>query len=413
MPGTANRTRVLFVAEAVTLAHVARPAALARSLDPERYEVIFASADRFRSLLGDLPFPVRTIESIEQSKFAENLAHGRPLHDEETLRSYVRADLALLGDVNPHVVVGDLRQSLSISARVAGVPFVTILNAYWSPYARQRYTVPEVRATRVLGVRLADEAFHLLCRVIMASHCRPMNRVRRENGLPSIGHDLRRMYADADYVLYADAAEMIPTFDLPDTHRFAGPVLWSPALNPPAWWDQVPTDRPCIYVTPGSSGASTILGSVFEALAEEPVTVLAAAADVRAAAAPPNAFTAKYLPGVQAARRSSLVISNGGSPTSQQALSEGVPVLGIASNMDQHLSMSYVEQTGAGIALRSEHATPANVRAAVRRLLAEPSFRSSAQRIAGIYAAYCPGATLDELLSRIPRRFARPAYGGA
>ena len=44
------RPRILFVAEAVTLAQVVRLATLARGLDPARYEVHFASA-RFDELV--------------------------------------------------------------------------------------------------------------------------------------------------------------------------------------------------------------------------------------------------------------------------------------------------------------------------------------------------------------------------
>lgn len=49
-PGlAARRRRILFVAEAVTLAHVVRPFALAQSLDPSRYEVHFACDPRYNS----------------------------------------------------------------------------------------------------------------------------------------------------------------------------------------------------------------------------------------------------------------------------------------------------------------------------------------------------------------------------
>lgn len=57
-PGlAARRRRILFVAEAVTLAHVVRPFALAQSLDPSRYEVHFACDPRYNQLLGPLHFP--------------------------------------------------------------------------------------------------------------------------------------------------------------------------------------------------------------------------------------------------------------------------------------------------------------------------------------------------------------------
>ena len=49
-----RRRRILFVGEAVTLAHVARPFALARSLDAARYDVQFACDPRFMSDVRDL-----------------------------------------------------------------------------------------------------------------------------------------------------------------------------------------------------------------------------------------------------------------------------------------------------------------------------------------------------------------------
>jgi UDP:flavonoid glycosyltransferase YjiC (YdhE family) len=39
-----ERKKILFVAEAVTLAHVGRPLALAQMLDRQRYDVHFACA---------------------------------------------------------------------------------------------------------------------------------------------------------------------------------------------------------------------------------------------------------------------------------------------------------------------------------------------------------------------------------
>ena len=45
--GFTGKPRILFVAEAVTLAHVARPAVLAQSLDRDVYEVFFATDLRY------------------------------------------------------------------------------------------------------------------------------------------------------------------------------------------------------------------------------------------------------------------------------------------------------------------------------------------------------------------------------
>ncbi len=160
-PGlAARRRRILFVAEAVTLAHVVRPFALAQSLDPSRYEVHFACDPRYNQLLGPLPFRHHAIHTIPSERFFGNLTQGR-FYAMRTLRKYVEADLRVLDEIAPDLVVGDLRISLSVSARLAGIPYIAIANAYWSPYAQRRFPLPDVIWTRLFGVRLVKLLYRL------------------------------------------------------------------------------------------------------------------------------------------------------------------------------------------------------------------------------------------------------------
>jgi UDP:flavonoid glycosyltransferase YjiC (YdhE family) len=94
------------------------------------------------------------------------------------------------------------------------------------------------------------------------------------------------------------------------------------------------------------------------------------------------------LPGELAARRSALVISNGGSTTGYQALAQGTPVLGIPYNLDQYLAMQGIERAGAGLALRAGSVTVPEVRAAVALLLARSDYRERAREIARALRRY-------------------------
>jgi UDP:flavonoid glycosyltransferase YjiC (YdhE family) len=394
----ASRTKVLLFAEAVTLAHLARPVALASRLDPRRYEVLLAAADRYSSLRRGLPFPVRPIRSIPGEEFLNNLARGRPVYSEATLRSYIKDDLAVIREFGPDVVVGDFRLSLSVSARLAGVPYLAIANAYWSPYARQRYTVPSLPMVRWLGVPAAQAVFRAARPLAFALHTRPLNRVRRGHGLRSLGLDLRRIYTDADQVLYADVPELVPAPGLPPNHHFLGPVLWSAPAALPPWWDRLDADRPVVYVTLGSSGSDALLPAVLEALAGLPVVVIAATLGRPLPPFPANVLTADFLPGEAAAARSRLVVCNGGSPTAHQALAAGTPVLGLAGNLDQFLSMSAVARAGAGLRLRADTADLGAVRDAASRILSESSFQESAASLAKTFAAYDAPARFQAVL---------------
>src|SRR5262249_26214004 len=117
MPEPASRRpRILFVAEAVTLAHVARPIALAQTLDPNRYEVHVACDPRYQALLSPLTDSWHPLHSIPSPQFLQALAKGQPVYNTDTLRGYVGDDLQLLQEIRPDLVVGDFRLSLAVSA---------------------------------------------------------------------------------------------------------------------------------------------------------------------------------------------------------------------------------------------------------------------------------------------------------
>ena len=400
-----ERKKILFVAEAVTLAHLARPLALAQMLDRQRYAVHLACAPGHEAFLTGSDAQLSLIQSIPSAQFLAALAAGKPVYEEATLQAYVDEDLRLLSAVRPDVVVGDFRISLSVSARLANVPYVALSNAYWSPYVRQHYTVPSLPMSKLLPIPLANALFLAVRPLAFALHTRPLNKVRLHHGLPSLGYDLRRIYTDGDRTLYADIPEMFPAQAMPYSHSYLGPVMWSPPMELPEWWGAIPESRPVVYVTLGSSGQGALLPRVLAALASLPVTVIAATAGNAAPSPlPANARVANYLPGEAAARRASLVICNGGSPTSQQALAAGVPVLGIAGNLDQFLNMSGVVAAGAGILLRADRFDGDAVCAAAVKLIDSAEARSQAGRLGQLFRNYQPGSYLDAVLREMTGR---------
>src|SRR6266508_3174878 len=175
--------KALFIAEGVTLAHVGRSIRLGSILQREGIDVELACDRRYARFLTGLDFPVRSIRSILSDTFLDALARGRPVFSTETLRAYVSDDLSLLGSVKPDVVIGDFRLSLSVSARVAGVPYVNVTNAYWSPYARPRFRMPSLAFARHVSPKIGDIVFSAARSLAFASHALPMNRVRRAYGL--------------------------------------------------------------------------------------------------------------------------------------------------------------------------------------------------------------------------------------
>jgi UDP:flavonoid glycosyltransferase YjiC (YdhE family) len=398
------RRRILLFAEAVTLAHVARPLWFARGLDRHRCEVAIAASKRVVTHLTAEGVQWLELDSIEPAVFLAALVAGKPLYDAATLRRYVGADRALIDAFRPDLVVGDFRLSLSISARLAGVPYVSLSSAYWSPhYTPPRWPVPTLPITRALPIAVAQALFGAARPFAFAAHCGPLNAVRRHTGLPPLPRDLRRVYTDADWVAYTDLPELFPTTGLPPTHRFVGPALWQPAQPLPAWWAQVPTDRPAVYVTLGSSGDATLMPAIAESLAALPVSVLLATAGAPAPSArPPNVFAAPYLPGLQASARAQLVVCNGGNLTAYQAVAGGAPVLGLCGNLDQYLNMQAFERAGAGRTLRADRFSPTELRRSVEAMLGDAALRRAAATLQAACARHgasgAPARLVDDIL---------------
>lgn len=397
-----NKHKILFFAEAVTLAHVARPVALLDSLNSEKYHIDFACDNRYQKLFPALKVDHHDLYTIPSEKFLQALTKGSPVYDSNTLKRYVQNDLEIIESVAPDVIVGDFRLSLAVSARLAKIPYITVSNIYWSPFVKISYPIPVHPMVNMVGVGLAQILFNLSRPIIFAYHCLPMNKVRKYYGLPSLGYDIRKLYTEADHTLYADIPELFEATKLPANHHFIGPIIWSPEIKQPKWWDKISNNKPIIYVSLGSSGAIDLLPVVFKALENCPAQVMVATAGRRDfKQESQNVFLTDFLSGHDACSIADLVICNGGSPSTQQALFHGVPIIGIVSNMDQHLNMSALEKIGAALKLRADTVDVNSLRDAVNKILSLESYVEKAKDLKDKMAMSQKTSPFEKIISEL------------
>ncbi|MCV2368716.1 glycosyltransferase [Roseateles oligotrophus] len=395
--------KILFVAEAVSLAHVARPSILARSLDREKYEVVFASNEQFKICTENSDWQTYPVESISPELFMQRLAKGQPVYTEHELAAYVAADIRMLEAVRPDAVVGDFRLSLAIAARLLKVPLFIICNAYWSAFAAdQRMHAPDLPAAKIIGFPIFDRVFRLVWPFASRLHCIPINRVRKKYGFKPY-RSIREYYGDGDVVMYSDTPGLVPaTANLPPTHHYIGPIVWSPSMALPAWWaEAMAIERPRAYITLGSTGSVDLLPEIVAACLEEGLLCLVATAGRgQYTSDSPWVFTAPFLPGDLAAAAASLVICNGGSPTTHQALQQGVPVLGICSNLDQVMNMSGIKRSGAGIGMRAGEFSRSGARKVISILQGGSYFKFKTSALALDFNLLNSAQQFTQLLAR-------------
>jgi UDP:flavonoid glycosyltransferase YjiC (YdhE family) len=383
-----TRRRILFFTENITLAQVVRLATLARGLPIDTYEVHFACSEFDPLVFEGTTFQRWPVYTIDREQGFKSLAKGERMYDVRTLERYVADELRIMEQVQPDVVVGDFRLSLSVSAPLAKVHSASLINAYWSPYAvRDGFPVPDHPIVRLVGVERAAKYFPQALPKVFAHFAAPLNAVRKRHGLPeheSLPHQL----CFGDSVLYPDIPELCPLQAPPPNHHFLGAVQWSPSVAAPSSLSQADTQLPLVYVTLGSSGDVAALPTVLEGLEGLPIRgVLSTAGRVAPTRVPTGFQVAEYLPGELLAQQALFVITNGGSSSGYQALAAGVPVLGIPSNLDQYLAMQAITRAGAGLSLRSGGLTAEQVKKAAVRLLDAPAIKRAAEGLALHFAA--------------------------
>jgi UDP:flavonoid glycosyltransferase YjiC (YdhE family) len=383
------KIKILLVAENVTLAQVVRLTVLGKSLPKDQYEVHFACSSFDPLVFAGSDFVQHELWTLPQADVFKALKGGRRLYELRTLSRYVEDELRLIDLVQPDLIVGDFRLSLSVSAELRGVPWATLINAYWSPYAlRAKIPVPDHPIIRWLGEAMTERYFPQAIPRVFAHFAAPVNQLRRRHRLPEIG-SLLAVLTHADHTLYPDDPELLPLASTPSSHRFLGPVLWAPDVPLPELPAPTagPGAKPLIYVTLGSSGEVEVLPLVIEALADMPVQALVATAGrAELPALPANVRAAAFVPGDRVAALASVVVSNGGSTTGYQALAAGTPICGLPSNLDQYLTTQALTRAGAALEVKARLANVAQIRAALERLLADPSYREAAERARTRYA---------------------------
>ena len=313
---------ILFFAEAVTLAHIARCIALANEIHKSGNYIISIAADnRYDEIIGPLPFQRIPLHSISSQYFAKKLAQGLPIYNVQTLTDYVNDDLRIIDEIKPDFIIGDFRLSLAISSRIKKIPYATLTNAYWSPYADIIYPIPEMPLTKIFGITIAQKIFDVVRPFVFKLHTLAFNKVCKKFRHPLLGYDLREVYTHADYTLYADLESFVPMKAFPSNHIFIGPVLWSAKVPLPEWWGTLPTDKPIIFVTLGSSGDSSLLPIILETLSHMSVTVLCVTAKKsKLEKTYSNVFISEFLPAELAVKKADIVICNGGSPMVYQSI---------------------------------------------------------------------------------------------
>jgi MGT family glycosyltransferase len=192
----------------------------------------------------------------------------------------------------------------------------------------------------------------------------------------------------------------IESFEYPDSNskvQYIG-ALPTPAGQPtlPEWWQHLDRTKRLLLVTQGTVANrdfGQVIAPALVALGgREDVTIIVTTGgqpvESIPVAIPSNARIVSFLPYALIMPEIDLLITNGGYGTVNMAISHGIPIISAGLTEDKEEVSAHVQWSGAGIDLRTNHATPEAIRHAVDEIFTQPGYRARAQQLSLEFATH-------------------------
>jgi MGT family glycosyltransferase len=210
------------------------------------------------------------------------------------------------------------------------------------------------------------------------------------NGRPPV-RDLFELFDRCTEVLVLTS----PSFDFSSPHIPANVHFVGPQLDDPAWAAEAgdwrpPGEAPLVLVATSSiyQDQVDLLRRVATALGGLPVRgvlTTGRAVDPAEVPAPANVRVVRAAPHRAVLPEAAAVVTHAGHGTALKSLAAGVPLVCMPMGRDQKDNTVRVLRLGAGVRV-SRKAEPAEIAAAVRRVLDEPGYADAARRFAEVLA---------------------------
>jgi MGT family glycosyltransferase len=234
-----------------------------------------------------------------------------------------------------------------------------------------------------------------------------VDRVRQRYSLPALDCSVTEFAARMPLYLVPSTREYdYQRSDLPASVHYVGPCLWDKpsSTSTPEWLKPLGVTRPLVYVTEATVGTGEpfLLKAAARALQDMPVDVVMTTGRQRdpteLGVLASNIRVEAYVPQSDLLPKAAVMVTVGGSGGVLAALQAGVPLVVAPTEWDRPENAQRVVEAGAGLRVAAERCTPKRLRAAVERVLHEPSFRRNAECLREVCTRYGGPARAAQLL---------------
>ncbi len=351
--------------------------ALGGALQKRGHRVVFETWEKWRDVLDEAGIEFHAAE--EYRVFAPSAGDGPSAGDAAV------ALAPLMEEIRPDVVVNDiLTLAPALAAEKAGVPWATLIPHVFPEHAPGLpfFAFGGARIPRSFIGRWLWSAPVPMLEAGLRQGRDELNGEREKAGLPPT----ERFHGGT-----SEGLAMVATYpQLEYPRAWPGHVHVTGPMEFETAYEEVELpegDGPLILVAPSTAQdpECRLVRVALEALADEPVRVLATTnghMPREGIEVPANARLYGWLSYSQAMAAADLVVCHGGHGTVARALGAGVAVLCCPAVGDMAENGARVGWAGVGLALPWRLLGRGSLRVAVRRIIADGSFRERAREIA-------------------------------
>ena len=375
--------KIIFAVAGYNLAETGRHIEIARACR-ELFDIIFISyGGEFENLIEKEGF---TLKRMEPRLTEKQLQHVRKALSGETLNTVgyftakemeprVKNEIAFFKEIEPACVLTGWCQSVLVSTRAAGVPFINVLHStsITEYYQAGLQTLPDRRDFAFLHRLFSEEKLNRWVSNMvlkMKLPAKPFNRLAKQFGLKQFNNFIEVI--EGDHTLLADIPEWVGHSEIRPNLHYIGPLPFRLDKGIPKEIVEMPKDRPIVYFAMGSSGKPQLIADIMEGFRGKPYRVIAPVEshikdmnlDI-----PSNVLVTGFLPAHKVNPMADISVIHGGQNTVMNACLSGTPIVGVGMHPEQQANLDACVRKGFAIRLNRQKVTAATVLNAVDQLL--------------------------------------------
>lgn len=201
-------------------------------------------------------------------------------------------------------------------------------------------------------------------------------------------------------VVFSTSALIGDISSFPKQCEFVGPSIADRPDETPFPWDAL-QDKKRVLISLGTvpnESSVAFFRAVTDAFTDSPHQFIVVAPEGAIPSPPPNFIVQQRVPQLRLLPHVQAVMCHGGHNTVCEALANGLPLVVTPIRDDQPVIANQVAMSGAGLRLKFARTTGDSLRAALGRIIDEPSFAQAAERIRESFAAAGGAKRAAELL---------------